>query len=97
MPQMDGYTVCARIKTLPRGKQTPVLMHTALADSESTAQAYEAGADDYITKDAGLDKLFEHVKALLETNGAGDSVTIDPSVSSQAIMLRPKCLPLSRP
>lgn len=50
MPVVDGFTACRRIKQTSRGKNTPVLMITALYDDDSVEKAFHAGADDYITK-----------------------------------------------
>ena len=50
MPEMDGFTVCADLKSRPTTKNTPILMVTSLDDESSIARAFEAGASDYITK-----------------------------------------------
>ncbi len=50
MPQMDGYSACAAIRSLPGGGLVPVLMMTALNDLESIQKAYLAGATDFTTK-----------------------------------------------
>ena len=46
MPDMDGFTACARLKELPQGAEIPVLMITALDDRDSIEKAYAAGASD---------------------------------------------------
>jgi len=50
MPEMDGFTACAAIRSLPGGNLVPVLMMTGLDDVESIRQAYLAGATDFTTK-----------------------------------------------
>lgn len=50
MPVMDGFSACAKIRSLPQGDHVPILMITALADEASIDKAYQAGATDYITK-----------------------------------------------
>lgn len=50
MPQMDGFETCARIRRLPNGVNTPVVMMTVTEDSQKIAQAYEAGATEFIRK-----------------------------------------------
>ena len=50
MPQMDGYSVCRAIRSMPGGRDIPILMATGLEDVESIERAYRAGATDFITK-----------------------------------------------
>jgi len=50
MPRMDGYAACAAIRQLPVGEALPIVMVTALEDLTSINQAYQAGANDFITK-----------------------------------------------
>lgn len=50
MPGLDGFAVCERIRTLPRGKETPVLFFTAVRDVETFDRAAAAGGDDFLTK-----------------------------------------------
>jgi diguanylate cyclase (GGDEF)-like protein len=50
MPEMDGYEVCARIKSDPRTEQIPVIFITAMNDEAAETKGLECGAIDYITK-----------------------------------------------
>jgi diguanylate cyclase (GGDEF)-like protein len=50
MPDMDGYQVCAALKTDPQLRTIPVIFITALADVEDEARGLGLGAVDYITK-----------------------------------------------
>lgn len=50
MPGGGGIELCAQLQKLTRGRQVPVVIITALDDQESIDQAFEAGAEDYITK-----------------------------------------------
>lgn len=66
MPDMDGFTTCARIKDLPQGRDIPVLMITALDDRASIERAYAAGASDYITKPLHLNVVVQRVRRTVE-------------------------------
>ena len=48
MPEINGMDVCRRIKTSP--KPIPVLILTAKDRDEDQIEAFESGADDYISK-----------------------------------------------
>src|SRR5207244_3336019 len=50
MPGLDGYEVCRRIKAGPRGRLLPVVMITALNQTDDRVRALESGADDFMAK-----------------------------------------------
>lgn len=50
MPEVDGFTVCRRLREDPRLAEVPILLVTALDDRESRLQGIRAGADDFISK-----------------------------------------------
>jgi signal transduction histidine kinase len=50
MPGMDGFEATRQLKSIPEGKQTPILMVSGLEDDESVDKAFGAGATEYITK-----------------------------------------------
>ena len=66
MPKMDGYQVCRRLKRDPNTQHIPVIMLTSNDSSDDALKGLEAGADDYITKDAFAS---EHLLSVLETMG----------------------------
>ena len=69
MPDMDGYTVCRRIREF---SQVPIIMVTALADDKDRVQGLDAGADDYITKPFAANELTARVRAVLRRAGVQD-------------------------
>ena len=56
MPEMDGIEACARIHKEKRYFDIPIIMVTSLADVDSLANAFVAGATDYITKPVNRDR-----------------------------------------
>ncbi len=50
MPNVDGITVCARLKRVSRLKHVPVIVLTALKDPATYEAARNAGADAIIYK-----------------------------------------------
>ncbi len=68
MPDIDGFTCCQKIRSLPGGDRLPILMITVLDDQESVEQAFNAGATDYITKPIHWSVLSQRVRRLLDGN-----------------------------
>lgn len=63
MPPPDGFTLCRMLRADPNFMETPILIITAMADSNSKATAF--GANDYLTKPFNLDELVSRISALL--------------------------------
>ncbi|MBI5961969.1 MAG: response regulator transcription factor [Chloroflexi bacterium] len=63
MPQPDGFRLCSLLRKIPEFLHTPILIITALDDSNSKATSF--GADDYLTKPFDLDGLAPRINALL--------------------------------
>lgn len=66
MPQPDGFRVCRMMRELPEFKRVPIIIVTALDDSDSRAVAFGAGATDYLTKPFHPDELSEKIISALE-------------------------------
>src|SRR4030042_3393469 len=66
MPDMDGYTVCQRIRELP---QVPIIMVTAKGDDKEKVEGLNIGADDYVTKPFSASELAARVRAVLRRIG----------------------------
>lgn len=50
MPVMDGITACRQLRALPGFKETFIIFLTARSEEFSEVAAFEAGADDFISK-----------------------------------------------
>lgn len=50
MPEMNGFQVLAAIKADPALRDIPVIVISALEDTEDAVRAIELGADDFLTK-----------------------------------------------
>jgi PleD family two-component response regulator len=66
MPGIDGIVACARIRSEKRYSSVPIIMVTSLADSDSLANAFVAGATDYITKPVNRVELLARVRSALK-------------------------------
>ena len=50
MPRMNGFELCAKLRSLPVHKKTPVVFVTGLNDLESRANSMVSGGNDFIAK-----------------------------------------------
>lgn len=57
MPEMDGNTLCTRLKTNPNTNSIPVVLLTAKSRDEDKLEGLETGADAYIVKPFNMDIL----------------------------------------
>jgi DNA-binding response OmpR family regulator len=64
MPGMNGVEFLKKIRAKNIG--TPVLMLTALGDTDNAISGLEAGADDYMGKPFSLKELILRVRAMLK-------------------------------
>ena len=65
MPDMDGYTLTARIKSTPGFERTPILALTANVMRGDKEKTLEAGCDGYIQKPLDIDQLIREVERFL--------------------------------
>lgn len=74
MPGMDGYEVCRRLKADAATRHIPVVMVTALDQSEDRIKGLDAGADDFLTKPVDEVSLFARVRSLLRLKAVLDEL-----------------------
>ncbi|NWG06155.1 MAG: response regulator [Chloroflexi bacterium] len=65
MPDMDGYTLTARIKTMPGFERIPILALTANVMRGDREKTLEAGCDGYIQKPLDIDQLIKEIERFL--------------------------------
>jgi two-component system, OmpR family, response regulator RpaA len=65
LPRVDGFTVCQRLRRDDRTADIPVLMLTALSQTQDKVEGFNSGADDYLTKPFELEEMLARVRALL--------------------------------
>ncbi|MES2355271.1 MAG: EAL domain-containing protein [Pseudomonadota bacterium] len=70
MPGIDGFEACRKIRELPGGEHTPILLLTGLDDAESIQRAYDSGATDFITKPIVWPLLGHRVRYVLRASSA---------------------------
>jgi len=100
LPKLNGYKVLEQLRE--RGVWTPVLMLTAKDGEYDQTDAFDLGADDYLTKPFSFLVLVARLRALIRRGGperpvvmvAGD-LTLDPARrrverAGQEIVLTPR-------
>jgi len=65
MPGIDGFETCRRLRRIPKLAQIPVIFMTALSDAQDKVRAFEAGANDYITKPFQYEEVVARVQTHL--------------------------------
>ncbi|MBC7270369.1 MAG: response regulator transcription factor [Streptomyces sp.] len=76
MPGIDGLQVCRVLRA--EGDRTPILMLTALVETQDRIAGLDAGADDYVVKPFDVEEVFARLRALLRrTSPDGGPLTSD--------------------
>jgi putative two-component system response regulator len=65
MPGIDGIEVCRRIKGQEQTRIIPVVMVTAMGETEAKVRSIEAGADDFISKPVNKLELLARTRSLI--------------------------------
>lgn len=68
MPGMDGFELCRRVKQLA---DLPIIVLSAVDDSEAKVNALELFAEDYVTKPFDPDELVARIQRVLRRASVG--------------------------
>jgi two-component system cell cycle response regulator DivK len=71
MPDIDGYTLATRIRSMPQFANLPILAMTANVMRGDRERSLRAGCDGYIQKPIDIDILSEQLERYLGQNGHG--------------------------
>lgn len=74
LPGINGLEVCRRIR---QWSNVPIIIISAAVGTDCRDTVLELGANDYITKPFGVDKLVTHLREVLEQNH-----NVDASISN---------------
>jgi CheY-like chemotaxis protein len=70
MPVMDGFELCAAIRSDPALRDIPVVLLTMLGDEESRARGQLVGASAFLTKPISPDTLRDAVRVAVAARGS---------------------------
>ena len=65
MPDIDGYSLTAKIKKLPGFESVPIIALTANVMRGDREKSLEAGCDGYIQKPIDIDLLAEQIERFM--------------------------------
>ncbi|MDF7810791.1 response regulator transcription factor [Hymenobacter sp. YC55] len=86
LPGLSGLDVCRQVRAL--NSAVPILMLTALGETDDKIKGLDAGADDYLVKPFAFQELLARVRALVRRRPESNSsaailhladLTLDPS------------------
>ncbi|WP_432193300.1 response regulator transcription factor [Streptomyces sp. bgisy027] len=75
MPGIDGLQVCRVLRA--EGDRTPILMLTALVETQDRIAGLDAGADDYVVKPFDVEEVFARLRALLRRTSEANGAPVD--------------------
>ena len=67
LPDLDGFEIATRLRA--DGIDTPILFLTARAGLDDKGRAFDAGADDYVTKPFSLAEIVMRTHAIVRRGG----------------------------
>lgn len=70
MPEMDGITLCKKIKGDPRTSHIPLVLLTADSTDEQRLKGLRIGANDYITKPFNFEILLTRIENIIDQRHA---------------------------
>ena len=84
MPGMDGFEVCAKLKSHPKTKSIPVIFLTSETNPESIVKGFNVGAVDYISKPFSPEELLARVSVHLNLKRASESIKDAKEIAESA-------------
>ena len=84
LPETDGFECCRRIREF---SGVPVVMVSALSDTESIVRGLDAGADDYLAKPFVREELIARIMAVLRRSER--TMHVEPPLSLPTLTVGP--------
>ena len=78
LPDIDGLSVCRKLKANPRTRTAAIVMLTAKGEEVDVVSGLNVGADDYVTKPFSLRVLIARLRAVLRRREETEATAQDP-------------------
>ena len=69
LPRLNGFEVCAMVRKSRAVQWTPIIIMSGRTEHDDKMQAFELGADDYVSKPFRIEELIARIEAVLFRNG----------------------------
>lgn len=66
MPEMDGYELCEKLKSIPSLLDVPVIFVSALGSRDDVVRGFKVGAVDYITKPFNAEEVHARIQTHID-------------------------------
>ncbi len=76
MPEMNGFEVTRKIRDDSRYTLLPIILVTALRETENRIMGIEAGCDDFLSKPIDKTELLARVRSLLKVKDYNDLLSV---------------------
>ncbi|GLI60629.1 hypothetical protein VaNZ11_002826 [Volvox africanus] len=90
MPGMSGFEVCRKLRQHFNSAQLPIIIVSAKGDSAAVDEAFDSGADDYMTKPYKRTEMVARIRAQIRIR---DSVLDTAAVTGTAAAVTPSTPP----
>lgn len=85
MPEMNGFEVCEKLKSLATTREIPVIFLSALDDVLDKVKAFNVGGVDYITKPFQFEEVLARVENQLYIRHLQKQLTQEKEAAEQAV------------
>ncbi len=92
MPGMDGFEVCAKMKTNDKTAQIPVIFLTGQTSPESIRKGFEAGAVDYVAKPFNKIELLARVRSHIDLKRSREEAMMARKAAEEALRYKSEFL-----
>jgi len=69
LPRLNGFEVCSMVRKSRAVQWTPIIIMSGRTEHDDKMQAFELGADDYVSKPFRVEELIARIEAVLFRNG----------------------------